>query len=80
MSNSCSGLHMNHHYWQLRFTNNTELHVDSMHQIKVNSIARLIEASSPPMSCGHITGTTGRPAFLIERLLTVVRGEQGNDL
>lgn len=80
MSNNSSGLHLNHHYWQLKFANISELHVDPIDQIKVNSQTSPIETSSPPMSNGHTTGTTGRPAFLIERSLTVVRGEEGNDL
>lgn len=54
--------------------------MDPIDQIKVNSQMSPIEASSPLISNGHTTGTTGRPAFLIERSLTVARGEEGNDL
>lgn len=79
-SNNSSGLRLNRHYWQLKFANNSELHVDPIDHIKVNSQMSPIEASSPPMSNGHTTGTTGRLVFLIERLLTVARGEEGNDL
>lgn len=49
-------------------------------QIKVNSQMLLIEASLPSLSSSSTTGTAGRPAFLIERTLTVARGEEGNDL
>lgn len=37
LSNKRFWLHLNHHYWQLKFANNSGLHVDPIDQIKVNS-------------------------------------------
>lgn len=37
LSNNSFWLHLNHHYWQLKFANNSGLHMDPIDQIKVNS-------------------------------------------
>lgn len=79
-NNNSFGLHLNHHYWQLKLSSNWGPTHRPIYQIKVNSRTSLIEASSSTVSNGHTTGTTGRPAFLIERSPTVARGREGNDL